>query len=110
MALVHLGAAQLIRGEYARAEEYFERGLVLARKSGDPFSTFTALYHLALATQGKGQYARGGRYYAEFMTISGRIEDRPNVGYARVGLAECWGARGEPERAARLLGAADEVF
>jgi predicted ATPase/transcriptional regulator with XRE-family HTH domain len=110
MALVHLGAAPLIRGEYARAEEYFERGLVLARKSGDPFSTFTALYHLALATQGKGQYGRARRYYAEFMTISGRIEDRPNVGYALVGLAECWGARGEPERAARLLGAADEVF
>jgi predicted ATPase/DNA-binding XRE family transcriptional regulator len=94
MTLVHLGVIPLNRGEYARAEEYFERGLALARRSGDPFSTFPALYHLALATQGRGQYDRACRYYGEFMTISEGIEDRPNVAYALVGLAECWGARG----------------
>ncbi len=91
MTLVHLGVIPLNRCEYARAEEYFERGLALARRSGDPFSMFPALYHLALATQGRGQYDRACRYYGEFMTISEGIEDRPNVAYALVGLAECWG-------------------
>ena len=111
LTTIHLGAVPLHRGDLARAEECFQRGLALARKSGDPMSLYTAHYHLALVAQGKGRYAQACRHYAEFVEVSQQhAKDRQNVGYALLGLTECWAARGEPERAARLLGAAEALF
>lgn len=110
MTTVHLGAIWLNRGDLARADECFRRGLAFARASGDAMSVFTAHYHLALAAQGKAQYGQACRHYAEFMKISERTKDKSNVGYGLLGLAECWVARGKPEHAARLLGAAEALF
>ena len=110
MTTVHLGATWLNRGDLARADECFRRGLAFARASGDAMSMFTAHYHLALAAQGKAQYGQACRHYAAFMKISETTRDKPNVGYALLGLAECWSAREKPEHAARLLGAAEALF
>ena len=109
-ALVFLGGIPLGRGEVERAEEYFERGLQLARRSGNPLSMYVALYHMALAAQGKEEYGRAGRFYAEALMVGELTKDRPHVALAIVGLAECSVTQGNPERAARLFGAADAVL
>lgn len=109
-ALVLLGGIPLGRGEVEPAERYFERGLGLARRSGNPLSLWVSLYHMALAAQAKEEYARAGRYYAEALVVGRQTKDRSHVALATVGLAECSVMQGEPERAARLFGAADAVL
>jgi tetratricopeptide (TPR) repeat protein len=109
-ALVFRGGIHLSRGEYERAEGYFERGLQLARRSGNPLSIWVVLYHMALAAQGKGDYGRARGYYLELLALGEHMGDKPLVGFAIMGLAECSAALGQSERAARLYGAADAVF
>ena len=109
-ALVFLGGIPLGRGEVGPAERYFERGLGLARRSGNPLSLWVSLYHMALAAQAKEEYARAGRYYEEALVVGRQTKDRSHVALATVGLAECSVMQGEPERAARLFGAADAVL
>jgi hypothetical protein len=46
----------------------------------------------------------------ELLAIAEHMRDKPLVAFVLVGLAECLAAQGEPERAARLYGAADAVF
>jgi predicted ATPase/DNA-binding XRE family transcriptional regulator len=110
MTTVHLGAIPLSRGDLERAGRLFQRGLELAQGSGDPMSLYTAHYHLALAAQAEGLYAEACLHYALFIETSQRARDRQNLGYALLGLTECWAAREDPERAARLLGAAEALF
>jgi tetratricopeptide (TPR) repeat protein len=110
LALAFLGAIPLSQGDYEEAEEYCKRGLALARRSGNPLSMYPPLYNLALAAQGKGEYARAGGLYVELLGVAEQMQDRPLVAFVLVGLAECLAAQGEPERAARLYGAADAVF
>jgi tetratricopeptide (TPR) repeat protein len=110
LALAFLGAIPLSRGDYGRAEEYCERGLALARRSGNPLSMYPPLYNLALAAQGKGEYERARGYYGELLAVAEHMRDRPLVAFVIVGLAECLAAQRDPERAARLYGAADAVF
>ena len=108
-SLNHLAILSLKRGEYARATGYAEEALAVTRRSGDRLGANVALYTLARAALASDDHGRAARYFLEALVLASEAADKTNSAYCIQGLAAA-GARGEPRRAARLLGAAEALL
>ena len=106
-ATTFLGILALMRGDVGRATPMFEEGLALARRKGDRTGAFIALYNLAQVTLSGGDHDGATTLFEEGVTLSEQIGDRANLAYCLEGLAVIAGARGQIERCARLIGAAE---
>jgi predicted ATPase/transcriptional regulator with XRE-family HTH domain len=109
-AWLNLGATDLEAQEYVRATESLLKSLELFRELGNKPGCFLALANLGAAAHGQGDYALAARYYSEALSLQ-----RITKG-SKAELAECLervgrlaGALGQPERAARLGGAASAL-
>jgi predicted ATPase/DNA-binding XRE family transcriptional regulator len=107
-ALVHvwLGTALLLRGEPEEAVVSIERGLEMARASGDRLCTYVALYNLAQASIALGDHARARRLVEEGVVLTEQTRDLANLAYLLETLAVVDSHEGNAERVAALLGAA----
>ena len=108
--LTFLGAIPFLAGDLGQAGERFERALRLARRVGDDVAVFGPLHLLALVRQAEGAYDRAAAYHWEALACAERTADKTNLAHALEGMAAWWGGRGEPERAARLYGAAEAIL
>ncbi len=69
-----------------------------------------SLYLLAQAAWASGEHERAGQYFRDALVVTFEVADRTNAANCMQGLAAVAGARGEPRRAARLLGAAEVLL
>ena len=69
-----------------------------------------ALHILAQAASASGDQERAARHFRDALMLTFEVTDRTNAAYCLQGLAAVAGARGEPGRAARLLGAAEALL
>ena len=105
-ALDHLGLTAAGRGALDRADQHFREALELQRALGDGWSAGFSLANLGAVALARGDHATALARYREGLAL------RRDQGY-RIGVAECLAglaavaaACRQPERAARLLGAA----
>ena len=68
------------------------------------------LHNLGSALLGLGRAAEAEERFAEALALAREYDLADDPGYALDGLAAAAAALGQPERAARLVGAADAVF
>jgi tetratricopeptide (TPR) repeat protein len=108
IALLNLGYVALLRGEPGTAREQFEHSCELAREAEDGHVIARALGGLASAALEDGRLEDGRQHAAESLAISVPAHDGDNAGWA-LELAGCASAAADAERAALLLGAAEEV-
>ena len=105
-SLAYLGVADYAQGDYANAAARFAEGLALARAIEDLFLVAQMLGdagHVALA---RGQLESAAIWYEEALDLHQRLAAYWDVGWCLAGFAGMGAAIEQPDRAARLYGAA----
>lgn len=113
-----VGAAQALNvlGELARidgydeaARGYYEEALVLARATGDRLREVLQLQNLGFLAQQVGAYEEAEGLFREAIVAAGDLNSRYALAYTMMSLAGAYVVE-RPDRAARLIGAAERVF
>jgi predicted ATPase/DNA-binding CsgD family transcriptional regulator len=107
MALGELGDTRLMMGDVAEAVRLLDEALALHRRIEFPLGIALTLGERAHAARMQGDQVLASRLFAESIAVAAEIgSDRILLG-AVAGLAGVALALGQPERAARLLGAVE---
>jgi len=109
LSLSHLGLAALSQGDPARAQPLLEESLAICRELGDRRTIAKVVYFLGDAASGRRDHAAARTLYEESLSMSVELGDRWLSAISIEGLARIALGTGQPEAAARLLGAADAL-
>jgi predicted ATPase/transcriptional regulator with XRE-family HTH domain len=93
-------------GEFKRAEELYAEGLSLFEEIGDPRGVSAALGNLGSVVLDQGDTDRAEEFYLKSLGILKELMHRNDIIEALEGLAGVAALRRQPERGARLVGAA----
>jgi predicted ATPase/transcriptional regulator with XRE-family HTH domain len=104
-----LGLVALAEGAYARATGIFLEALPLAERASDQRYLAGLRTNLGLAALGEGNYAAAAEYARASLEWNRTLALRRGIAFALDILASVAATRDEPERAARLFGAAEAV-
>lgn len=108
-ALINLGSAALYGGEPGRAEALLEEALSTARRAGYREGVAWSLGQLGTAARRYGDHGGAEGLLREGLKANRELGDRWRIASAIENLAATAQARGLPERAARLFGAAEAL-
>lgn len=103
----NLGGIARERGDLGLAKARFEESLACAQRAGNYYIAATITLNLALVARQRGEPAAAG--FRDALAIHHALGERLWVAYALAALGGLAGERGHPQRAARLLGAADAL-
>jgi non-specific serine/threonine protein kinase len=109
-ALNSLGELARLDGDYDRAGKAYEESLVLCRESGDTKREAYALGNLGVVAQRQGNYAAAESRVREALGLLIDINTKYPLAIAVAFLSGPVASRGNPERAAQLLGASDALL
>jgi predicted ATPase len=110
LAYNFLGQIPLSQGDYDAAARLLSQGLDAARRVPDRFPLLISLYDLALSSQARGDLAGAAGLLREGLSVASDAGDESSVGYYLQRLAAVARQREDPERAVRLLAAADALL
>jgi predicted ATPase/class 3 adenylate cyclase len=108
MSVTNLGDLALTTGDYTAAVTLSAEATRLARGRKDNWALALSLTNLAFALLLQGEEERARPLLSEGLLVSQSIDSRELVGVCLEGLAAITAAT-DPERAGRLLGAADAL-
>jgi predicted ATPase/DNA-binding CsgD family transcriptional regulator len=108
-ALCNLGLMLWYGQEFKRAEQVYQECLVLARDLPDKHPLAAVLRNQGQAAHHNGDTRGAHRLLSESFLLMREIDDRPRISICMGDLAGVWAALGQPERAARLFGAAEAL-
>jgi predicted ATPase/DNA-binding SARP family transcriptional activator/Tfp pilus assembly protein PilF len=104
------GVVALKQGDDATARRILEEALERARAVRHQPTMAEVLRHLAQLACRQGEYAQAQAYLEEGLTLSQSLEHLRAIVYSLQAFAALAVAQSEPERAARLFGAADAIL
>lgn len=96
------GLSGWIRGEFTHAKGWLERGLPLARASGEPWWIAGAIGGLGVVSADLGDNERALAMCQEALTLYGELGDEWGLAWAHCGLARVARGQGDYARAAAL--------
>ena len=108
-SLVNLGDVALGEGEFERARDFCGQALELFRETGDIHGVCVALYDTGMCHLHEGRLDEAEPLFVEVLEIAVGRGWQEGILYPFEALARVAEARGEAERAARLLGAAQTI-
>ena len=97
--LVSLGQVYETWGRYAKAVEYHEKSLEIARKIGDVRSEGVTLGNLGLIFEAWGEHAKAEGYFEKSFDIARKIDDEQTAGHALDHLGNVYHALGQNDKA-----------
>jgi ATP/maltotriose-dependent transcriptional regulator MalT len=103
---ITLGNIARFEGNYPLARSYYEQSLAHWRAASDSYGIAQTCVHLAYITLNEGGIDRAAELFRESLALNQRAERRRGMIPGLVGFAGVAKARQQPERAARLVGAA----
>ncbi len=109
-ALNTLGEVQGLQGKLVQATESFKAALAVGQNPGDWFGPTWARAHLGMLAQRQGELGRAAHLLTQALTRILTVEQQPGIGFVLKSLGELAFALRQPERAARLLGAAGRIM
>ena len=109
LCFLHRGMVALSQGDPSSARPHLEECLSICRELGDRRTIAKATYFLGDAFDGVRDHVTARTLYEESLSLSVELGDRWISAISLEGLARVAAATGQPEAAARLLGAADAV-
>jgi predicted ATPase/DNA-binding XRE family transcriptional regulator len=110
VALINLGDAIYQQGDLAQAQLLWEECGQIFRDMGEKQGLAQTLVNLAFLARDKKEVAKGYSLLAEIITLYRQIERRKLLAEALDYSGTLAALCGQPERAARLFGAADALF
>ncbi len=108
-SLYDLGYLGLAQGDMVRARRLLEQALVRLREQGIMWGIYRALLALGFIMLEQDHLARAAELYHEGLTLQRQLRFQQHSADGLEGLAGVAVAQGQPERAARLLGAAEAL-
>ncbi len=105
-ALVGLGWIARLQGDFATAYEYFTEALTIRRELREDWMIGEALDLLGEVRQQQGAWEEARHHYLEGLTVAHAFGDKGGMALILYHLSTLTLAQRQPERAARLLGAA----
>jgi predicted ATPase/DNA-binding CsgD family transcriptional regulator len=109
LSYLHLGLVTLSEGDPVGATPMLEESLAICRELGDRRAIAKAVQFLGDAASGRDDHAAARNFYEESLSLSVELGDLWLSTLSLEGLARVALATGQPDAAARLLGAADAV-
>jgi predicted ATPase/DNA-binding CsgD family transcriptional regulator len=97
------------QGDYDQATTHFEEALTLFRRLGQSLHVPLVLHNLGQVAALRGDARQGTEYVAEGLAQLQELGARRGQGFCLAGLATMAALLRQPERAARLFGAADAL-
>jgi CHAT domain-containing protein len=97
--LFGLGRSFVSQGEYAKAIEYYQQSLAIARQAGDQPREWAALTGLGEAYEALGETLRANEFYQQSMAINRTLRTRQSELTTNVQLKSAYRALGDYERA-----------
>jgi non-specific serine/threonine protein kinase len=104
--LNNMAEAARVGGDYRRARALYEEALA-SRDDVSDYGRLTVLFNLGLVASAQGDPAQARSFFHESLRIAKELGDKIGTALNLEGLAGVYTLQGEPERAARMLGAAD---
>jgi non-specific serine/threonine protein kinase len=108
-ALVGLGDLALVEGDFERARSIYEEILETGRESGEIDFEANGLLSLAEVARRENEHARANELVREGLEVAVELGSVPRIVQALETLAALACAKGPPERAARLIGACEQL-
>ncbi len=108
-SLDNLGMLALDQADYAHAHGYIEESLALERAIGARSATAISLNNLGKIVSAQGDYATARSLYLESLLINRELGDPYYLTYLLEDIGVLAARLGQPERAMRLVGAAEAL-
>ncbi len=109
MPIHALGLVVLRQGDYAGARTHFEEALAVARETGDEIYIARSLAYLGTVALCNGDYPQSIALYQQSLAFNREQSYKDGIVEDLAGLAAVASLAGQPERAARLLGAVEAL-
>jgi hypothetical protein len=108
-ALSYLGELAMTQGEHAQAHKLFEEGAVRLREAGQKAFLAMPIRRLGQLALHAGDSDTAAALCQESLALNLEVGDRLGIAACLAGLAAVDRVRGQPVRAAQLIGAADAL-
>lgn len=96
--------------DHAAAQRFYEESLAVRRTLGDQRGMAVTLFNLGQVLLGQGDGQQATDFYLESLALSRTLGDQRGLPDCLVGLGGAAAITGQPERAARLFGAAEILY
>jgi ATP/maltotriose-dependent transcriptional regulator MalT len=105
-----MGQLALRQGDYAGARAHFEEALSVSQEiGGSKYSAAAALAHLGSVALRMGDYHESATRYQQSLALNREQGYKEGIAEDLAGLAEVTSLLGQPEHAARLIGAVEAL-
>ncbi|MCL4302757.1 MAG: tetratricopeptide repeat protein [Anaerolineae bacterium] len=109
VSLNNLGYLALDQGDYEAARTHLESALAFQREVGDRSKISDILNNLGNLARNQGDYVSARALYEESLTIDRGLGNKWGIAYALEDIGSLAAHQGQPERALRLVGAAQTL-
>jgi len=110
ICLTNLGSVAYLQGDDSAARSLYEESLALFREEGDKWGITVPLINLGNVAYLQGDYSAARSLCEEGLVTSKDIGSTYNIAISMAALGGIAAATGQPQRGARLLGAADALL
>lgn len=110
IAYTRLGKLYLHQGDYDQAEQYFEKAQAIGREHGRYVGDTDMLYRWSLVALHQNNYSIARARFLDYFEIARKKHEKVSVCDLLVGFAAIAAGTNQPERAAKLYGAAQVLF
>jgi tetratricopeptide (TPR) repeat protein len=107
--LNHLGHAAQLRGDYDDAMQFHKESLALFLEHGDNWLHYYALHDMGQIALAQRRLDKATDWLGQALRLSRALDDAARQAWCLAGLGSAAGLDEEPERAARLWGAAERL-
>jgi predicted ATPase/Tfp pilus assembly protein PilF len=104
--LNNLGEIARVQGDYEQARCSYSESQALLRKTGHKPDVARSLHNLGYVVQHQGNYDQAQAYFQESLAMFRELGNKRGIAECLAGLAGLAVGQGQPQGAARLLGAA----
>ena len=94
MLLSNIGATLFLRGDYQGALTYYEQGLAVGKKLGNPGYTADAVYNVGETQLRLGRYAEAEKNFVDALELRRKGNDDRGVAQVRSSLGKLFGYQG----------------
>jgi tetratricopeptide (TPR) repeat protein len=109
-ALNIIGEITRLNSDYQRAKQVYEECLAMCQQTGEVRHICYLYHNLGFIAQHEGDYVRAAYLVRQSLQLSHNRNAVQDIATALATLASAVGMMGQPQDAARLLGAAETAF
>jgi tetratricopeptide (TPR) repeat protein len=108
--LNNYGEVSRVRGEYDKAQAYYEQSEALLREMGDKGELARLVHNLGSVAQHKGNLGQAREKFLESLSMFLKLTNQRGIAESLAALAGIWAEERNFEASARLMGAASNLL